>query len=412
MKTALIISEYNPFHEGHKYQLNDVRREFGEDTAIISLMSGNYTQRGEIAIADKFTRAECAVREGVNLVLHLPFPFSASSAEFFATAGVEIANSIGIVDILAFGSECGDIDLLTNVAKNMNTDLFAKGLADDMNDENQKSIGYPKLSEKTYNRLFSDKISSEFFTSNNILAIEYIKALIRTDSTIKPYTTKRLGAAYNTNFIVNKEFQSASAIRNALYKDLRSALEFIPNNSKNTISNAISNDEMPCDAEHLSSAVLSFFCVNSPSASCSIHDADGGLYNRLKAASLKATSISTLTKLASTKKYTTARIKRAIWYSFFGVTSSDVRTKPHYTQVLAMDQVGQALLKKIKKTTTFPIITKPSSTVGLDEIALRQKQLSDRADFLFELSKPIPSPAEKVFKATPFVKKEEKIAIT
>ena len=409
MKTALIISEYNPFHEGHKYQINDIRREFGDNTAVISLMSGNYTQRGEIAIADKFTRAECAVREGVNLVLHLPFPFSTSSAEFFATAGVEIANAIGVVDILAFGSECGDIDLLINVAKNMTTNLFINELSGAINDDEQKNLGYPKLCEKTYNRLFSDKISSEFFTSNNILAIEYIKALIKTNSTIKPYTTKRLGAGYNTDYIVNKEFQSASAIRNEFWKDLSSALNFIPNNSKNTLSSAIARGDMPCDTERLSSAVLSFFCLNSPSASYSIHDADGGLYNRLKTASLKATSISTLTKLASTKKYTTARIKRAIWYSFFGVTSSDVRTKPHYTQVLAMDHVGQALLKRIKKTTSFPIITKPSSTEGLDDIALRQKQLSDSADFLFELSKPIPSPAEKVFKATPFVKKEEKM---
>ena len=125
--------------------------------------------------------------------------------------------------------------------------------------------------------------------------------------------------------------------------------------------------------------------------------------------SITATSISALISMTETKKYTKARIRRAIWNSFFGVTSSDVRTKPHYTQVLAMDHVGQALLKRIKKTTSFPIITKPSSTEGLDEIALRQKQLSDSADFLFELSKPIPSPAEKVFKATPFVKKEEKM---
>ena len=408
MKTALIISEYNPFHEGHKYQINDIRRAFGEDTAIIALMSGNYTQRGEIAIADKFTRAECAVLEGVNLVLHLPFPFSASSAEFFATAGVEIANAIGTVDILAFGSECGEIDLLTSVAKNMLTDIFEEELSYAISGENQKNIGYPELCEKVYNKLFSDKISSDFFTSNNILALEYIKALEKTKSSIIPYTTKRVGAGYNTDFIVSEEFQSASAIRNEFRKDLHSAIEYIPNNSKTTLSNAINNGEFPCDAERLAPAVLSFFSLNLPNASRPIHDADGGLYNRLKAASFKATSISTLTKLASTKKYTTARIKRAIWYSFFGVTSSDVRTKPHYTQVLAMDQVGRALLKRIKKTTNFPIITKPSSTVGLDEIALRQKLLSDSADFIFELSKPIPSPAEKALKATPFVKKEEK----
>ena len=409
MKTVLIISEYNPFHEGHKYQLEDIRRTFGEQTAIIALMSGNYTQRGEIAIADKFTRAECAVRGGVNLVLHLPFPFSSSSAEFFATAGVKIANALGIVDVLAFGSECGDTALLTDVAQNMMSDKFINSLNCAIDDENKKSVGYPKLCEIVYNSLYKNKVQSDFFTANNILALEYIKALLNTRSKIKPYTTKRLGAKYNEEKITNDKFQSASAIREEFFKNTISALNFIPNSSLDTISYAISNGEMPCNTDRLSTAVLSFFSLNSPDDLRTIHDADGGLYNRLKASSLRATSISSLTKLASTKKYTTARIRRAIWYSFFGVTSSDVRTAPHYTQVLAMDKAGQALLKKVKKTTAFPIITKPSSTDGLDETALRQKKLSDYADFLFELSKPAPSPAEKVLKATPFVKKEEKM---
>lgn len=405
MKTVLIISEYNPFHEGHKYQLEDIRSSFGKETAIIALMSGNYTQRGEIAIADKFTRAEAAVLEGVNLVLHLPFPYSASSAEFFATAGVEIANALGIVDVLAFGSESGDINQLTSVAKNMTSDVFYNQLEAALNDEVNSTVGYPKLCETVYNQLFDNRVSADFFTSNNILAIEYIKALIKTESSIIPYTTKRRGAAYNDESISNNGFQSATAIRNEFFKNPYSALKFIPNNSQNTFSISIETKKTPCDTERLSSAVLSFFSLNTLDASSKIHDADGGLYNRLKAASLKATNISTLTKLASTKKYTTARIRRAIWYSFFGVTSSDVRTKPHYTQALAMDSVGQALLKRIKKTTAFPIITKPSATDGLGETALAQKQLADRADFIFELSKPVPSPAENVLKATPFVKK-------
>ena len=409
MKTVLIISEYNPFHEGHKYQLKDIRRTFGEDSSIIALMSGNYTQRGEMAVTDKFVRAECAVREGVNLVLHLPFPYSSSSAEFFATAGVEIANALGVVDILAFGSECGSIDLLTKVAINMSSDTFISALNLAKDDEKNKEVGYPKLCEKVYNELFTDKIDTDFFTANNILALEYIKALIKTKSSIKPYTTKRLGAQYNDDSISENEFQSASAIRNEFSKSIDSALHYIPDNSKSTIQNAIKNGVMPCDTERLSSAVLSFLRLNPAVTSDKIHDADGGLYNRLKAASFKATNISTLTRLASTKKYTTARIKRVIWYSFFGVTSSDVRTPPRYTQVLAMDLKGRALLKKIKKTTAFPVITKPSSTDGLDGVALHQKQLSDNADFIFELSKPMPSPAENALKAKPYVETKENL---
>lgn len=407
MKTVLIISEYNPFHKGHKYQIDDIRKKYGDDTEIIALMSGNYTQRGDVAIMDKYLRAECAVRGGVNLVLLLPFPYSASSAEFFASSGVEIANNLGIVDVLAFGSENGDVNLLYKAAKNMLSPEFCSELRAAEKDDNKRNLGYPKLFELVYNEFFSEKLDASFFSSNNILGLEYIKALIKIKSNIIAYTTKRIGAAYNSENIIESEFQSATAIRNAFAKHPHSAIDYLPNTSRKAIIKALESNSMPCDAEILSPAILSFFRLSTPDHLCEIHDADGGLYNRLIAKSYKATSISNLIKLASTKKYTTARIKRAIWYSFFSVTSSDVRTPPHYTQVLAMDSVGQALLKRIKKTTAFPIITKPSSTDNLDEIGMRQKQLSDASDFIFELSRPLPSPADTVLKAKPFVKKGE-----
>ncbi len=405
MKTALIISEYNPFHMGHKYQIDDVRKTFGEDTAIISLMSGSFTQRGEIAIADKFIRAKCAILGGANLVLLLPFPFSASSAEFFARAGVEIANSLGVVDILAFGSESGNLFALSEIAKNMLSYSFKKRLEELTMAKETKSLGYPRLCEIAYKEIFSSELSDDFFSPNNILAIEYLKALILTNSSIIPYTTKRIGVGYNTKKITDSEYQSASAIRKEMEKDINSALKYIPTSSKHTILKAYNSMSFPCDDERLSSAVLSFFRLSSPTDSCNIHDADGGLYNRLIISSFKATSIANLTELASTKKYTTARIRRAIWYSFFGVTSSEIRTMPRYTQALGMDSIGQTLLKRIKKTTGFPIITKPSATEILDEVSLRQKQLSDKADFIFELSKPKPSPAEVPLIYKPFVKK-------
>ena len=228
MKTVLIISEYNPFHKGHKYQLDDIRKQYGEDTAIIALMSGNYTQRGDVAIMDKYVRAECAVRGGANLVLLLPFPYSASSAEFFANAGVAIANSLGIVDILAFGSESGDVNFLYSVAENMLSSEFYNSLKKLMSDDEKKNLGYPKLCEIAYKQLFSYELGESFFSPNNILAIEYIKALIKTKSNIIPYTTKRIGANYNCEKIMNSQFQSATAIRNELFKNPHSALKFIP----------------------------------------------------------------------------------------------------------------------------------------------------------------------------------------
>ncbi len=406
MKTVLIISEYNPFHLGHKYQIDDIRAKFGEDTAIIALMSGNYTQRGEVAIADKFARAEAAVLSGVNLVLLLPFPYSLSSAEFFATAGVEIANQIGIVDIIAFGSENGDIDRLCEIAENMLSDDFASSLGKLLSSPEHRGIGYPSLCELAYSDAFGKLLSSSFFTPNNILAIEYIKALIKSKSSIIPYTEKRVGAGYNDKKIADTKFQSATAIRNLLNSNIDSASDYIPDYTKNILLREFNNKRFPCDTDKLSAAVLSYFRLSSPTDSCNIHDAEGGLYNRLIAASLKANSITNLTELAATKKYTAARIRRAIWYSFFGVTSSDIKTKPKYTQVLAMDSLGQALLKRIKKTASFPIITKPSADDALSEAALRQKELSDKADFIFELTRPTPSSANAQLTSRPFVKKD------
>ena len=124
MKLAAIIAEYNPFHNGHKYQIDEARKLLGEDTAIIAIMSGNYTQRGEIAIADKTARAKLAVLEEVNLVLELPFPFSSATAEIFAKSGVHIANSIG-ADYLIFGSECGQIETISKAAEIVTSDEFS-----------------------------------------------------------------------------------------------------------------------------------------------------------------------------------------------------------------------------------------------------------------------------------------------
>ena len=124
MAVAAIITEYNPFHNGHAYQIAETRRLLGEDTRIVAIMSGNFTQRGELAFADKTARAKAACECGVDLVLELPFPFSMSSAEYFARSGVKIANELGIVDYLVFGSESGDISLLREIAENMLSSEF------------------------------------------------------------------------------------------------------------------------------------------------------------------------------------------------------------------------------------------------------------------------------------------------
>ena len=403
MTTVAIISEYNPFHTGHLYQIERIRAEFGSDTAIIAIMSGNYTQRGEIAVMDKYKRAECAVRAGVDLVLEIPFPFSISSAELYARSGVKIATSIG-ADYLSFGSECGDVDLISLVARNMCTRKYSTLLKENLKREDYKSLGYPKIQELTYKSIFGEDISS-LLSPNNILAIEYLKALSLEKSSVKPHTVKRLGAGYSDVDITKAEHQSASAIRKLMVQDFDTALNYVPNTTKQCLIDAKKSGQAPTDCERLSTAVITKLMLNPHEASCDIQDAQGGLYNRLKNSSFEANGISSLISLVDTKKYTTARIRRTVWYSFFGVTSSEVKELPRYTAVLGMNKIGQAILKSLKKTSGIPILTKPSSRELSDTKALMQKESCDKADMVFELTKPCPSSGNAHFRSGPFVMK-------
>lgn len=402
-KVVAIISEYNPFHKGHAHQMDCVRRDFGEDTTVIAIMSGNYTQRAEVAFADKLLRATAAVESGINLVLELPFPYSCASAEFFARAGVAIADALGVVDYISFGSELGDVSELQTIADNMMSAKFKEALVSAQKDSEFANLGYPVLVEKVYSALFGET-DQNITSPNNILALEYLKAISELKSSIKPHTVKRDGADYNKIDLDENEFPSASAIREAFRANNLSAFEYTTDSAKSVFLKAYNSGDIPCDTERLSTAIISNFRLN-PTPDKKILDAEGGLYNRLARLSFETDSITSLTALAQTKKYTTARIRRATLFSFLGVTSSDVKTLPRYTQVLAMDTIGSKALKSIKKSSSLSIITKPSVTKGLDDIALKQKRLSDTADSVFQLTKPQMTSGAYHLTFTPYVKK-------
>lgn len=405
MKIAAIIAEYNPFHLGHKYQIDALREQLGEDTAIVAVMSGNYTQRGELAIADKTIRAKAATECGINLVLELPFPFSMSSAEFFAKSGVHIINSLGVVDYLVFGSESGNIKELSDIAEIMLSEEYSLTLEELNNDLFYKECGYPELCSVALGMIYGKEIPREFYSPNNILAIEYIKALRGINSAVIPYTIKREGAGYNDLHNDNEKYQSATSIRGKIIENDHSAFDFVPENAKKVYLDAICDGKLPSNTARLDLAVISSLRLNSPTDWSDIHDAGGGLYNRLCDISAEATSISSLVSLAETKKYTKARIRRAVWNTFFGVTSSEVKALPHYTQVLAMDETGQAVLKKIKKMSDFPVITKPSSYRDYGFEVIAEKELSNKADSIYGLTLDMADSGRFALKFTPYVKK-------
>ncbi len=403
MKIAAIISEYNPFHNGHLYQIRKIREELGEDTAIIAVMSGNFTQRGQTAILDKWIRAESAVLEGVNLAVEIPFPFSISSAEFYAKSGVKTAGALG-ADYISFGSECGDISILNDIAENMLSNEFQSAFHSLLHEKENKQHGYAKLAEYIYISLFGEpktKISSP----NNILAIEYIKAAKVLKANIKTHTVQRIGAGYNEKNLVCGDIQSATYLREEIDNNFFTASKYIPQNAFNKILSAKKEGMFPCLEDRLSSAIITNLRLKRSNRDGENPFGDSGLYNRLINSSFKANNIQSLIKLTDTKKYTESRIRRVMWYSLFGVTSSDVRELPKYTQVLAMDKVGQAILKNAKKASDFSILTKPSAFKKLGEDALRQKSLSDIADSVFELTKPKLTDGNSSLTKTPFILK-------
>ena len=400
MKTVAIISEYNPFHTGHKYQIEKIRQDFQEEVTVIAIMSGNFVQRGDVAICDKLTRAKMAVDCGADLVLELPFPYSCAPADIFAKSAVYIASSLGIVDYLSFGSESGSITELTEAADIMESGEYSESLKKHA----KGNIGYAKACQAAYESLSGSSRLS--FTPNNILAIEYIKAIKALKSSIIPHTIKRVGSDYSENCIdKSRDFQSAGAIRDQLLKNVDVALQYIPKESQNTLLDAINCGKLPCNAEKIASAILSHYRINRQSPSCDIYDGGSGLYNRLTSASFEAQSINSLISLTETKKYTNARIRRAMWAGFLGVTSSDLRSLPLYTQVLAMNTVGMNELRRIGEDCPVRILTKPSDYKHFGEDLVRQKELSDRADSIFELTKPNPGDGRSALRLTPYVKK-------
>ena len=397
MKTIAVICEYNPFHSGHEYHIRKIRECFGDDAAIIAVMSGNYTQRGEVAIVNKHVRAKCALLGGCDLVLELPFPYSSSCAEIFASSAIHIIDSLGICDYVSFGSECGDIQALAELAAVTSTDEFDLVYREISKD---KTLAHPKICELAYNRI-AKNAPQITFTPNNILAIEYLKALNSLGSSVKPHTVLRSGAGYTDTRVSKSQHPSAMAVRSLIKSGVDSLP--LPDYCITELNNAKESGDMPCDVSRLSTAIISKLRLNPPPTSEEYFDAGNGLYNRLYNASLEASDIKSLTELTESKGYTNARIRRALLNSFIGVTSSDVKSLPEYTQILAMNRKGMLLMKNARKTSRITILTKPSATDMLTELGIKQKSLSDIADQVYELTKPEPKSAKDVFRFSPFI---------
>ena len=326
-----IIAEYNPFHAGHEYHIRKSREIAGNEPVII-VMSGDFVQRGDVALCDKFSRAEMALRCGADLVLELPIVYATQSAEHFARGAVALLRAMN-VDNTSFGCECDDLSVLTEVAEILKTepDWFKQALIEKLS----KGLSFPTARSRALGEM-----GKVLETPNNILAIEYIKA-----GAPSPIAIKRHGADHDGQ--PTDGIASASFIRNTL------DYSFMPAVARGILGREIALGKAPNTLEPLETAIIAFLRKTTPEYLAKIHDISEGLENRIK----QASSLSTLPQIIDaikTKRYTHSRIRRVILNAFFGITTADVMMPPTYIRLLGSTERGRAELKN----SALPIVTK------------------------------------------------------
>lgn len=366
MKVAGIIAEYNPLHSGHIYQMEETRKQTGADYIVVA-MSGSYTQRGIPAFFDKYLRAEMALRAGADLVLELPVSVSTGSGEYFAKGAVTLLNSLGVVTDLSFGSECGDIEKLSEIAKFLTneTDDFKHAVQDQL----AQGKTYPLAISTVASRFLPDA-ENILSSPNNTLGIEYLKALSSINSKIAPITIKRKGDQYNDSEI-NSDYPSATALRKIctdsnyelLLKHLpKEAVQVIIESGFHKVSGHIISDDF---SELLGGKLI------YASSLADYADLSPELANRItKIISKESLTFTELVDALKTKQITQTRIQRALLHVILEINNETMEyikkadTAP-YVRVLGMKRNSSPLLKEIRNHTTAPVIARPAKDISL-----------------------------------------------
>lgn len=361
MNAAGIIAEYNPLHNGHIYHIRKTRELTGCDV-LIAVMSGSFVQRGEPAFIDKYARCSMALKSGVDLVLELPLIYSISSAEGFAFGGVSLLNSTGITSSICFGSESGSIEELSFIA-----DLLYKEPEEYrqlLKSCIKTGISFPSAREKAlkeYALSIGHPVEDILSSSNNILSIEYLKALMRTCSTIKPYTVKRIGSSYN-HPLLEGSVSSATAIRKNI--DEPQVKASLPPYIYSALQDLFMQGKGPVTLGDLSDIILFTLRSKSLSQISELMDVGEGLEYRIKRAAQDCTDVYQLIDQVKNKRYPVTRIQRILLYALFNITKdavSLVKAPPSYIRVLGFNGKGREAISLIKSKAGIPVITNPST---------------------------------------------------
>ncbi|MGN0666675.1 MAG: nucleotidyltransferase family protein [Huintestinicola sp.] len=338
MKTYGIICEYNPFHNGHIYQIEETRKHGA--THIVAVMSGNYVQRGDIAQIDKFKRAEIAVKNGVDLVIEMPVQYSLANAEMFARCGVMLLASLRCVDGISFGSECGSIDDLKKVADAVREVSTPENLKPLM----EQGMPYPEaisqLVSLKYGPLYGELLNSP----NNILGVEYLKSLkvLGIEDQMEAFTIKREGAGHDSDKPEGK-FASGEYLRQ-LIDDGEDITPYVPKETAEAVAE-YDDKELLCWYENLERVMLYRLRTMSPADLKNVPDVGQGLENRIFQAARAATSMDQLLQYIQTKRYPLARFRRILLNALIGVKTDDLKVPPVYGRILALNDRGAEILK-------------------------------------------------------------------
>ncbi len=339
MKTAAIICEFNPFHNGHKYLIEQAKIS---NDAVVCIMSGSFVQRGDIAIFDKWTRTNQALMSGADLVVELPVCFSLNSAEKFAYGSVSLADSMNVIDTLFFGSECGDANTLLNAANILLNEPLE--VSEKIKKYMSEGMSHPAARTKAYSDIIESSIISE---PNNILGIEYIKALITKNSPIKFQTVKRNSVSHD-DLNPKGKFASASAIRKFIAEN-QDIKYLVPD---------ISLYKNPVKLKGLDE-ILRYKILNMTTEELSeINGVSEGLENRIKEAVKEKSTFEEMCEFIKSKRYTLARIRRSLLSILIGIDKEIATAPPSYLRILGANAKGREILSEIKKKSDLTIITK------------------------------------------------------
>lgn len=390
MKTVGIIAEYNPFHLGHRYHLQEAKSKTGSDNVVV-VMSGNTVQRGDFSIIDKFTRAKEAVINGADLVLEIPVCYSSQSAEIFAKGSIEILNALGIVDCLAFGSESDDISeikKISDILSNENEE-FQNILKEYL----KEGISFPSARQKALEQYIDRDKSSKselLSSSNDILGIEYLKNLNRLKSNIVPHTIKRVSSTYNDTDI-NKLFPSATAIRKMLISEQNpeSITNSTTENMKLKLLENYRNNNIVSLDDYFDE--LKVVIIREQVQISKYFEVNEGIENLILKNIYKSSNLEDLIENIKSKRYTRTRIRRTLLNILLGIEKSDMyriinsKSIP-YTRILAFNDKGRKILKEIdykSEERKIEIINKPSNFKPIDQIQQLKYKYDNIANLVY-----------------------------